>query len=63
MESRIGGGLKWKVSKPVSAKKRAIKLVGQEMEGRGGCDVMCCMGKIQFWQGAETNCVRAFDGD
>ena len=46
MESRIGGRLKWKVSKPVSAKKRAIKLVGQERKGREGrCDVICCMGK------------------
>lgn len=36
MESRIGGRLKWEVSKPVSAKKIAIKLVGQERERRGG---------------------------
>lgn len=36
MESRIGGRLKWKVSKPVSAKKRAIKLVGQERKGKEG---------------------------
>lgn len=54
MESRIGGLLKWKVSKPVTAKKGAIKPVGQKMEGKG-CDLMRCMGKIQFWQGAETN--------
>lgn len=36
MESMIGGRLKWKVSKPVSAKKGAIKLVGQEREGKRG---------------------------
>lgn len=34
MESRIGVGLKRKVSKPVSAKKRAMKLEGQEKKRR-----------------------------
>lgn len=38
MESRIGVRLKWKASKPVSAKKRAIKLVGQERKGKEGKD-------------------------
>lgn len=55
MESKIGARLKRKVSKPVSAKKQAIKLVGQEREGRGVCDVICCMGKILFWLGAKKN--------
>lgn len=45
MELRIRGRLKWKVSKPVSAKKGAINQTGRAGKGGKGGYVMwlCCM--------------------